>query len=281
MDAFRRDPHFVQQWLKPLDEVLRYFKTEVRGVEHVPATGPVLVVGNHSGLTWMPDAGALFAALVRRRGVEQPTYSLGYDLLFAIPGVNRLLGRGGVLPASPANAAAALAQGAAVVVYPGGDWEACRPWTERHTVELHGHMGFARVALQAHAPVVPVVAHGSQESLLVVTRGDRFARLAHLDRLLRINVFPITLGLPFGLNPPFLPTLPLPTKVTVEVLPPLDWTPWYGKEADDVVVQRCYDEMLGVLQQGLSRLAAEEGNSLVARFRPRGRAPDTFRRIAS
>ena len=40
----------------------------------------------------------LFAALVRHRGIDRPTYSLGYDLLFAVPGMNRMLRRCGVLP---------------------------------------------------------------------------------------------------------------------------------------------------------------------------------------
>jgi 1-acyl-sn-glycerol-3-phosphate acyltransferase len=265
-EAFRRDPEMIRHFISVLERGLRYFKAEVRGIEHVPLDGPALVVGNHCGATWMPDAGALFAALVRHRGIDRPTYSLGYDLLFAVPGMNRMLRRCGVLPANPANAAAALEQKAAVIVYPGGDWESCRPWTERHRVELHQRMGFVRLALRSGVPVVPVVAHGSHESIIVLTRGDRLAHVAGLDRL-RINVFPMTFGFPFGLTPPFLPTVPLPTKVTVEVLEPLDWTRWYGGDNEPEVVRRCYDEMVGVLQRGLDRLASEEGNSLVARFR--------------
>lgn len=279
--AFQRDPEFVRWFLAILERGLRYFAAEVRDPERVPVDGPALVIGNHCGATWMPDAGALYASVVHRRGIDRPTYSLAYDLLFAIPGASEVLRRAGVLPANPANAEAALQQDAAVIVYPGGDWEACRPWTERHRIELHERSGFVRVALRMGVPVVPVVSHGSHESIVVLTRGDRLARAVGLDRL-RINVFPIMLGVPFGLTPGFLPVVPLPTKVSVQVLEPLDWSRFTGKDDDPAVVHRCYDEMSTVLQRGLDHLAAEEGNSLVARFRPHRPVPiEEPHRVAS
>ena len=277
--AFVRDPDFISRELRLLDGALRWFAPEVLGIERVPTEGPALVVANHSGANLMPDAGALYAALVRHRGIDHPTYSLAYDALFAVPGLDSRLRRSGVLPASPANAEAALDQGAVVVVYPGGDWEACRPWTERRRVELHGHCGFVRVALRKRVPVIPAVAHGSHEAVFILTRGDRLARAVGLDRL-RMNVLPLEFGLPFGLAPAGVPTIPLPTKVTVQVLDPLDWSEWYGREDDSAAVHRCYEEAEAVLQDGLDRLVAETPNVLLARFRRKpanhgvGRATD-------
>ena len=265
---FVRDPDFISRELGLLDGALRWFAPEVLGLEHVPVEGPALVVANHSGANLMPDAGALYAALVRHRGIDHPTYSLAYDALFAVPWLDSTLRRSGVLPASPANAEAALDQGAVVVVYPGGDWEACRPWTERRRVELHDHCGFVRVALRKRVPVIPAVAHGSHEAVFILTRGERLARAVGLGRL-RMNVLPIELGLPFGLAPAGLPTIPLPTKVTVQVLDPLDWSAWYGREDDPAAVHRCYEETEAVLQHGLDRLVAETPNVLLARFRRR------------
>ena len=43
-----------------------------------------------------------------------------------------------------------------VVVFPGGDYEVFRPWTERNQIEFGGRKGFIVLALSAGVPVVPI-----------------------------------------------------------------------------------------------------------------------------
>ena len=71
-----------------------------------------------------------------------------------------------------------------------------------------------------HVPVVPVVAHGSHNSVVGLSRGDRVARALGLGRV-KVHVMPGLLGLPFGAVP-VLPPVPLPAKVTVDFLPSLE-----------------------------------------------------------
>jgi len=252
-----REAAFVQRQWDVVTKLTSYFSPEIRGVEHVPLTGPALVVGNHSCLFYMPDAWITGLAIAGRRGFDTPTYALGYDLLFAIPGVGPYLRRLGLLPAAPEEAAAALGEGAAVLVYPGGDQEACRPWTKRNRVDLAGHTGFIRLALEHHVPVVPVVAHGSHDAVIVLSRGDRLARLMGLH-LLRIKVFPIVVGPPFGVTTALVPPLPLPSSITIEFLPALEWRR-HGRRAasDEAFVASCYEEISGVMQATLDRLQRE------------------------
>ncbi len=233
------------------------FSPEVRGLENLPATGPVLVVGNHSGLFYMPDAWVVSLAIVDRRGSEQPAYALGYDLLFGIPGVGRYLRRIGAIPARGGVALEALGQGALVLDYPGGDLEACRPWTARNRIDFAGRTGFVRLALQAGVPVVPVVSQGGHDIVIVVTRGERLARVLGLHRL-RIKVFPVMIGPPMGLATILNPPLPLPAAITVEFLPALDWTA-DGPDAagDPGVVASRFREITGVMQEALDRLHLE------------------------
>ncbi len=253
----RRDPAFIERQLAAVTHYVNYFSPEVRGREHIPASGPALLVGNHSNLFYMPDVWVVGLELVRRRGLAHPAYALGYDLLFEIPGVGPLLRRLGAVPASSRYARRAMAQGAAVLVYPGGDREACRPWTQRDMIELGGHRGFVRLALRAGVPVVPVVTHGSHDAVVVVTSGERMARLLGLHRL-RINVFPLFLG-PLGLTTVLTPPPPMPSAITVEFLPPLDWSHLGPAAADDEeVVAGCYEEITALMQAGLDRLHAEE-----------------------
>ena len=260
-----RDPAFVGRQVPRVERALRYFAPEVRHAERVPTTGPVLVVGNHSGYVYFPDLWATALALVQRRGLGEPTFGLAYDLLFAVPGLESFLRRLGALPAGGRAAEAALRAGAAVLVYPGGDWEVCRPWTERNKVDLHGRTGFVRLALRTGVPVVPVVAHGSHHSVVVLSRGDRVARALGLDRL-KIHVMPWLFGLPFGAAP-VLPPVPFPAKVTVDFLAPLDWSDTGADGAQDpAVVQARYDQIIGLLQAGLDRLRAERPHPILSRL---------------
>ncbi len=240
-----------------------YFSPEVRGLDRMPAAGPALVVGNHSGLFYMPEVWVSARSIMERRGVEAPLYALGYDLLFAIPGVESVIRRLGAVPAGTREAESALRHGACVVVYPGGDWEAARPWTQRNQVDFGGRKGFVRLALRCGVPVVPVVAHGGHHAVVVVTRGDRLARAVGLPGL-RIKVFPFLAGLPFGLASVLTPPLPMPAQVTMEFLPALDWSGHGpGAERDEKVVTACYDEITGVMQAALDRLSAERPHPVV------------------
>ena len=260
-----RDPAFIRTQMPRVERLLRYFAPEVRHAERVPATGPALVVGNHSGYLYAPDVWATALALVRRRGLDAPTFGLAYDLLFAVPGVESFLRRLGALPAGGRAAEAALGAGGAVLVYPGGDWEACRPWTDRNHVDFHGRMGFVRLALRTGVPVVPVVAHGSHHSVVVLSRGDRVARFLGLDRL-KIHVLPWFVGLPCGVSM-LVPPAPLPAKVTVEFLHPLDWSDAGAEGArDPALVQACYQQVMGLLEAGLDRLREERPHPILSRL---------------
>jgi 1-acyl-sn-glycerol-3-phosphate acyltransferase len=254
---FQRDPAYIGRQLSVATRYVNFFSPEVRGRDNLPAEGPVLVVGNHSCLFYMPDVWVVALEIIRRRGLEQPAYALGYDLLFGVPLVGSFLRRIGTIPAGGPQAEAALKQGALVLVYPGGDREACRPWTKRNEVDFDGHQGFVRLALRAGVPVVPVVTQGSHDAVVVLSRGDRAARALGLDRL-RIKVFPILAGPPFGLTTILTPPLPMPAAITVEFLPALDWSA-YGPAAaeDEAVVAGCYAEITTTMQSALDRLRAD------------------------
>jgi 1-acyl-sn-glycerol-3-phosphate acyltransferase len=282
----QRDPDFIRRYLPAIARYTSYFTPEVRGLDQLPAKGPALVVGNHSCLFYMPEIWTCGQAVLSRRGIDAPAYVLAYDLLFAVPGVGPSLRRLGAIPASTSQASLALARGACVLVYPGGDLEACRPWTQRTKVDFAGRKGFVQLALRCGVPVVPVVAHGGHHAVVVLARGDRLARAAGLNTL-RIHVFPLLAGFPFGVTSVLTPPLPMPAHLTLEFLPALDWT-GYGRDAagDAGIVSACYDDITGRLQAALDRLAAEhpypllQGSSrLAARAAARAmqRAGNTFR----
>lgn len=257
---FRRDPAFIARFVPVLALYSRYFSPEVRGLANLPATGPVLVVGNHSGLFYLPDASIITQAILTRRGLAAPAYVLTYDLLLAVPAYGALLRKLGAIPAGSDEADAALDRQALVLVFPGGDWESSRPWSHRNRVDLAGRHGFVQLALRHQVPVVPVVSHGAQHTIVVLSRGDRLARLMGLQGI-HIHVFPIVVSPPFGVGA--IVTPPLPARITVEFLPPLDWSD-RGPADDPEVSAACYAEVEQVMQAAIDRLADEIRHPVVS-----------------
>ncbi|WP_330181715.1 acyltransferase family protein [Nocardia sp. NBC_01503] len=235
-----------------------YFTPKVIGIENLPAAGPALVIGNHSSIYWAPEVWITFMAAMDRRPNE-PTFGVAHEILLRTPGLGDSLREFGVIPASQEAATAGLKDGGAVMVYPGGDWEACRPWTDRGKVDFAGRKGFIRLALKLGVPVIPAVANGGHDSIFILSRGERTARLLGLDKLVRAKVFPYTVGLPFGVAP-ILPQIPLPSHVDVSFLPALDWSTQPGDPEDAELVDRIYDQTVGVMQTELDRLRAATPN---------------------
>lgn len=256
-----RDPGFLRAVRPVLELYCRYFRSEVRGWERVPAKGPFLVVGNHSGGQTPPDIPVLLTSWWRERGDDEPIYALFHSLLANAPLVGPALAKAGAVEAANENAEAILDQGGILIVFPGGDYECFRPWGERNRIEFGGRRGLVRLALRTGVPVVPAVSIGAHETVVVLTRGEALARLMRLDKLMRSKVMPFVLGPPWGLMPVpgSIPTFPLPSKITVELIEPIDWSTRYGPEAadDEAIVTECYEELVGAMQATLDRLADE------------------------
>jgi 1-acyl-sn-glycerol-3-phosphate acyltransferase len=264
--AFQRDRDFLEKLLPLMELFNRYFDSEVRGFHNVPAQGPMLLVGNHPGGTLVPDTTALIATWYRERGLDSPLVGLAFDGMFGIPGVESLMRKIGEVPASHSNAARALEEGAAVLVYPGGAHEAFRPWTQRNRIDLDGHKGFIKLALRARAPVVPVVGHGAHQTLVVLSRGEWLAERLGLERM-RVRIAPVIWQMPWGVSMPLLPGIPLPAKITVQICKPMDWSRYGPDDADDPkVLARCYRQITGRMQRALSRLAKERPYPVLSRL---------------
>ena len=216
--TLQHDPDFIQRLVPLMERFSRYFDSEVRGFEHVPEHGPMLLVGNHSGGALTPDTSAFLARWYRERGCDEPLVGLAFDAAFSIPGFRTILRRLGLVPASPKNAGRVLEEGRSLFVYPGGAHEVFRPWGDRNRIDFAGHMGFVRLALRHGVPVVPVVGHGGQETIIVLTRGERLGKAMGLDRV-RLRAVPFLLKPPWGLAPAGIPGIPLPAKITVQITP--------------------------------------------------------------
>ena len=247
------DPTFTEMLINAVTPVInRWFRPEVRGLETFPPAGGALLVSNHSGGVLTPDWNVLAPALYGRFGYDRPLYTLAHYGVFFTP-FRAALGRLGVIHASRENAGEVLRSGAVVLAFPGGDYDAFRPTLSQNVIDFGGRTGYVRTAMEAGVPIVPAVSIGGQETQLFLTRGNRLAKRLGLKRF-RIEILPITLGLPFGLTGFFPANMPLPAKIVFQLLEPIDVVAQFSEDAD---VNEVDAYVRSVMQHALDRLGSQ------------------------
>jgi len=270
------DPEFTRDVIGRVGRLFGpegWFHVEVAGWENVPPA-PVLLVSNHSGGTTIPDLWGLGFSWLTHFGFERPVHPMGHDMIFSLEGVARTFARLGVLKARPEHALDVLTRlRRDVLVCPGGDRDTWRPYKDRYKVRFAGRKGYARIALRAGVPVVPVANAGAHETLIVLSDGAALARLIGLPAAFRAEIFPIHLSVPWGLTVGPMPHIPVPAwlryRFGAPILPP------QGIPEDEAVDQ--LDELVRDAIQGLLDQLRDEAPGFAARAR---RTARVFRGVA-
>jgi 1-acyl-sn-glycerol-3-phosphate acyltransferase len=253
VDEFGHDPDLVEHVLAPLLRPLyrHWWRVETSGLEHVPASGPALVVGNHAG-TLPFDALMVALALLDEHPAHRSLRMLAADLAFDLPIVAPLARKSGNTLACAEDATRLLEAGELVGVWPEGYKGLGKPYRERYQLQRFGRGGFVEVALRTGAPIVPVAVVGSEEIYPMV------ANLRRLARLLGFPYFPVTPTFP-ALGP--LGAIPLPSKWLIEFCPPIE-TAQLGPDAvlDPMVLFDLTDQVRDTIQQTVHKnLLARRG----------------------
>jgi putative phosphoserine phosphatase/1-acylglycerol-3-phosphate O-acyltransferase len=170
-----------------------YARFEIEGVEHIPAEGPAIVVGNHRSYF---DPMALGMALAKR---GRPVRFLGKKEVFDAPIVGQLakamggirVERGTGSDEPLAAAAAALESGEVVALMPQGTIPRGPAFFDP---VLKGRWGAARLAALTDAPVIPVGLWGTER---VWPRSERLPNVLALANppLVTVTVGPPVTGL--------------------------------------------------------------------------------------
>lgn len=231
-----------------------WFRMEMDGWENLPRP-PALLIGVHSGAPFVWDAWTVGVQWWRRFGQERKLHGTAHDALMAIPLIGRYFRAMGVLPAAPDSIATALAEGRDVALWPGGEVDSLRPWTERERANLAGRTGFVKMAIRAGVPIVPIATVGGADAMPVLIRGDQLSKTLRLDKILRLKVFPLALSLPWGIAPAALPQFPLPAKIRTRLMPPVEVAHDPDRADDDEYVERKYLEVQDRIQAGMEALA--------------------------
>jgi 1-acyl-sn-glycerol-3-phosphate acyltransferase len=222
-----------------LSFVIDYFHATLEGRANIPGDGGALIVSNHA--LFALDT-AVFGALIVRDLGRNPRF-LADRMLWKVPGFRQLIAAIGALPGEPRAAEQLLRMGELVVVYPGGVDDSLKLSSERYQLKWKERAGFARVAMAAKVPIVPVVGFGIDEMYSVVGyehwMGRRLFGSARYD-------LPIAFGA-FGT------LLPRRAKQTYVALPRVDTTGDPQKKED---VERVRQATRDAIERHLSAVRA-------------------------
>ncbi|MEJ6484380.1 lysophospholipid acyltransferase family protein [Nostoc punctiforme UO1] len=266
-----RDPKFIESLMPLLGFLYKYyFQVQTSGWENIPSQEKVLFVGSHNGGLAAPDMGMVMYDWFKRFGTEKPVYGLMHPKVWQVSQpLAQLAGKAGAIIAHPKMAYTALRSGASVLVYPGGAEDVFRPHNLRNKIYFAGRQGFIKLALRENVPIVPVISWGAHDTLIVLADLYKVVQQLHewgMPWLLGIDpeVFPIYLGLPWGLAIGPLPNIPLPVPMYTRVCPPIVFER-YGREAasDRHYVNECYELVVSQMQEELDTLVkvTAESNS--------------------
>ncbi len=255
-DPAGRDPEFIRRYGIPLTLALRrYFRADVEGLEHIPREGPVVVVANHNGGPILPDAWVALSYYWTQFSMDRPAHALVHDTLMRVPYLRNFVIKLGALRACRANAERVLAAGGVLLIYPGGDLDCFRSFSQRNRVDFFGRTGFIEMAIRHDAPLVPFVNAGGHETAITLHSSRALARWTGLERWLRMKTVPISLGLPWGLWVGPWPFVPLPAKFDFRVGKPYHFRPDAALEDDPEALGRAYLAIRNDMQDMLDDLA--------------------------
>ncbi len=261
-DLDARDPAFIRRVMPLLGWLYDgYFRCETELAAELP-DGPFLAVANHNAMTGIPDMFCHMVAFWRHASAERPSNGLMHDVPIHVPCAGAWLNASGALAANRDNAQRALERGAPVLVFPGGDLDACKPWSQRYTITFGKRRGFVRAAIRHGVPIVPVVSVGAHESLFIWSDGSKLAEALGLPRRARSNVAPLGFALPWGLIAGVpLPHLPPPVKIHTRFLAPIDLELPPSTADDAGAVELAFERVLGAMQAAMDelRLAGRHG----------------------
>jgi 1-acyl-sn-glycerol-3-phosphate acyltransferase len=247
--AYRRASWFMAPWAA-------YFRFRLEGWEHLPP-GPCIVAANHSLLS--PFVLPLLARAWHQHQGDRPVRGMMHRVAYQFPfrQLGALQALGG-LYAHPEVGRAALARGCALLVFPGGEHDAFRPFSERYRAHFAGRTGFARLAREAGVPVVPLAICGSQAGYFALPGSETVGRWLRVQRWTGLKRFPLTVGivglaamavtpgLQLALGPAAaLAAMPLPTRIEARFLPT---TTRLDSDTDGVFAERVRQELEGGLQ---------------------------------
>jgi 1-acyl-sn-glycerol-3-phosphate acyltransferase len=201
-----------------------YFSVKAYGVDHVPARGRAMLVGNHSGGVAV-DAAMVLASMFFEPKTPRLAHGMAEKFIAKLPFAGEWASRCGQFTGLPQHATRLLEADRLLMVFPEGARGTAKLYPERNSLVGFG-TGFMRLALETKTPIVPFAFLGGGEAIPTIVNAYR------LGKLLGVPYVPIT---------PYLLAVPLPVSLEVYYGAPRFFE-GTGRE-DDAVIAGYVDEV--------------------------------------
>lgn len=215
----------------------RYFRVSVFGVEHVPARGRAMLVGNHSGGVAV-DGAMVNASMFWEMEPPRLVQGMAEKFIHRVPFMGEWANRTGHLTGLPEHAERLLRDERLLLVFPEGARGTAKLYRERHTLVDFG-TGFVRLAMKTRAPIVPFGFVGGGEAIPTIVNSYTLGAL---------------FGAPYVPITPYLLAVPLPVSLELRYGAPLVFE-GTGSEDDEIVaghVERVKGAIMGLMQEGIA-----------------------------
>jgi 1-acyl-sn-glycerol-3-phosphate acyltransferase len=171
----------------------RYFRVTAHHPEHLPRSGPAILVANHSGVVPV-DGAMLWLDVVRRTGrVLRP---IADRFVPQLPFISTTFSRCGVVSGTRNNVRHLLDRGELIAIFPEGVTGVVKPYRARYQLQAW-RVGHAELAIRHRAPIIPVAIIGAEESWPLLARLPlRVFGIPYLP----VPMLPLPLPVPFALH---------------------------------------------------------------------------------
>lgn len=210
----------------------KYFRTEVHGLENIPAEGRCLIIGNHSGQLPI-DATLVGYALATNPHAPRIARAMIERFFPSVPFVGNAINSVGGVVGEPENCRKMLESEEAIIVFPEGIRGASKVYRKRYQLQRFGN-GFMHLAIEHRTPIIPVGIVGCEETI---------PALGHVKLLAKVT------GLPYvPITFPFV----LPAKVILNFGEPMTFGPAGSESEITANVDRVKAAIDALIAKGLT-----------------------------
>jgi 1-acyl-sn-glycerol-3-phosphate acyltransferase len=212
-----------------------YFGVRAHGLEHVPARGRAMLVGNHSGGVAV-DGAMVIASMFFELEPPRLAQGMAEKFINKVPFASLWSNRAGQFTGIPEIAQKLLEDERLLMVFPEGARGTAKLYKDRYSLVQFG-TGFMRLALATNTPIIPFGFIGGGDAIPTI------ANSYSLGKLFGAPYVPIT---PYGL------ALPLPVRLAVHYGEPMRFS-GTGSEDDEIIhgyVEQVKDRIRDLIEIG-------------------------------
>ncbi len=232
-----------------LDPVVDLCRPYVDGLEHLPADGRFMLVGNHTAFS---AAEILMVPFFVRRAIGTRVRALADRQFERIRGPQAdLMTAYGAVIGRPEAAADLMRDNETILVFPGGGREIAKFKGEEYKLRWDNRYGFARLAVEHRYPIVTVGLIGGDDVYTAISRRDgRWGRLSSQLTTRLTGRSDMAIPLTRGIGPTLIPR---PQRMYLRFGEPIDtWA--RGRASVDKYVSSIKDRVQADLETTLADL---------------------------